>query len=175
MNNLNEWQNINRQISKMTKGLSVSKKSKINDKIFQKTNSILTEKSLSLIYDKYGEQLYEKTPNVINYLQCKKSGFQTIILKDDSKLVPTKNKNDKFNTDFINYNSLEMNKKEVKKDLDINHDFESNNNYLYVTQEQEKRKNSVLTEGISEIKQWFNTLGQEEFYKIDSSFVGFLK
>ena len=69
------------------------------------TSSILTEKSLSLIYDKYGQQLYEKTPNVMNYLQCKKSGFQTIILKDDSKLVPTKNKNDKFNTDFINYNS----------------------------------------------------------------------
>ena len=85
----------------------------VNDKIFQKTSSILTEKSLSLIYDKYGQQLYEKTPNVMNYLQCKKSGFQTIILKDDSKLVPTKNKNDKFNTDFINYNSLEMNKKEV--------------------------------------------------------------
>ena len=29
MNNLNEWQNINQQISKMIKGLSVSKKSNL--------------------------------------------------------------------------------------------------------------------------------------------------
>ena len=170
MNNLYEWQKINSQINKMMKPLSTSAKSKINNKIFQKTNSILTEKSLSLIYNKYGEQLYEKTPNIKDYLKCKKSGFQTLIENDDSKLVCV-NQTNNFNTDFIPYGSLpNIEKTDVKKN-----DFIENNNYLYKLREQEERKNSVLTESINEVKIWFNTLGQEEFQKIDSSFVGKLK
>lgn len=176
MNNLYEWQNINNQIKQMTKTLSVTSKSKINDKIFKKANEILTEKSLGLIYDKYGEQLYEKTPNVLNYLTCKKSGFQTIIMKDDSKLIPTKFKKDKFNTDFISYGSLpNIEQEDVKNNLNINNDFVSNNNYLYKFREQEEKKYIALTEGIDEIKNWFNTFGQQEFQKIDSSFVGKIK
>ena len=132
---------------------------------------------MGLIYDKYGNQIYKKTPNVQNFLSCKNSGFASrVLLRDDSKLIATKNFHDKFNTDFINYGSLpNIEQLDVKYGMDIYSDFESNNTYLYKVQAQQQRKDEILQDGITQMKIWFNSIIQDEFLKLDKNFSGKLK
>lgn len=173
---LQEWQNMNGQIRKMTKNMPISIQSKINDMVYQKLSSIMQIESLSLVYGKNGEQLYEKTPDVMNYIVCQKSGLNTLISRDDSKLIATKNFHDKFNTDFINYGSLpNIEQLDVKYGMDIYSDFESNNTYLYKVQAQQQRKDEILQDGITQMKIWFNSIIQDEFLKLDKNFSGKLK
>lgn len=176
MNELQEWLEINNQIRLFTKSLSTSTKSKMNDAVFQQLSTIMKQESLSLVYGKYGEQLYEKTPNVMNYISVKKSGFNIFLNIDDSKLVETMNKNDKFNTDFISYGSLpNIEKQDVKYNMGLWTDFENSNSYLYKIQEQKQRKSEVLKDGLNKMKIWFNSIGQEQFLKLDKNFSGKLK
>ena len=69
-------------------------KSSFNDAVFKKTSEIMNEQSLSLIYDEYGNQLYEKTSDVQNFISCKKTGSSFLLVRDDNKLIETKTKND---------------------------------------------------------------------------------
>ena len=171
MSSMQEWAKIQSKFSKIIQKYSASEKSKINDIMFKKTEEIMNEQSLSLVYDKYGGQIYEKTVDVNNYIQCKKSGFGINITKDDSKLIETKTNNDEYNTDFINYDSYtNMNEKDMKENLLIMSDFTTKNDYLYKIQEQKIRKENAIQEGIDKVKMWFNTDGQKQFRKIDKTF-----
>lgn len=176
MNELQEWLEMNNQIRLFTKSLSASTKSKMNDAVFQQLSTIMKQESLSLIYGKYGEQLYEKTPNVMDYISVKKSGFDTLLNVDDSKLIKTMHTDDLFNTDFINYGSLpNIERQDVKYNMGLWTDFENSNSYLYKIQEQKQRKNEVLKDGLNKMKVWFNSMGQEQFLKFDKNFSGKLK
>lgn len=178
MNNIQmqEWQSINSQINNITKSFDAKTKSSINDALFKKTSQIMNEQSLSLIYDEYGTQLYEKTSDVHNYIHCQKSGFNTNLNIDDSKLIDINFSNDKYNTDFINYGSFpDIEKKDIKHNMDISTDFKEKNNYLYKVQKQRTRKEDVIKDGINRVKVWFNTEGQNQFKKIKTDFVGFIK
>lgn len=176
MDNLQEWQSINSQINKITKNFDAKTKSSFNDAVFKKTSEIMNEQSLSLIYDEYGTQLYEKTSDVHNYVHCQKSGFNTNINIDDSKLINVNLADDKNNTDFINYGSFpELEKKDVKHNMGISTDFTEKNNYLYKVQKQQTRKEDAVKDGINRVKIWFNTEGQNQFKKINADFVGFIK
>lgn len=176
MNELQEWLEMNNQIRLFTKSLSGSTKSKVNDAVFQQLSTIMKQESLSLIYGKYGEQLYEKNPNVMNYINVKKSGFDTLLTIDDSKLVETMNTDDSFNTDFINYGSLpNIEKQDVKYNMGLWTDLKKSNSYLYKIQEQRQRKNEVLKDGLNKMKVWFNSVGQEQFFKFDKNFSGNLR
>lgn len=176
MNNFQEWQSLKSQINGITKSFDAKTKSNINDIIFKKTSEIMNEQSLSLIYDEYGTQLYEKTSDVHNYISCQKSGFSTNINIDESKLIDVKLTDDKNNTDFINYGSFpDLEKKDVKHDMGISTDFSEKNNYLCKIQQQRTRKEAVVKDGINRVKIWFNTEGQNQFKKINADFVGFVK
>ena len=190
MDNLQEWNSIKHQMDQMTKKYDAKIRSQINDMFFKKTSEIMNEQSLSLIYDSYGSQLYEKTSDVQNYITVKKSGFLTSINIDDSKLIETETKIDDYNTDFVNYGSFtNLEKKDVKHDLHIRTDFNQTNDYLYKVQEQKTRKEQSVKDGIDKIKIWFNSDGiksiQQNSFSLnknrqskqntDNSFMGILK
>lgn len=175
MDNQKRWQDIRSQLDKATKDLIPKNRFKINDIIMKKAQTIMTKKSLSLIYDDYGNQIYEKTSDIQNFISCKKTGSTFIIIKDDNKLIETQNKNDEFNTDFISYDSLEeVHKDNVKFDMNIdeNTGFKKSTDYLYLKQEKDKRKNDVISQGIDEIKDYINITGRKELNKIDINFIG---
>ena len=166
MNNVQEWNNIKTQLNNMTKQYPAKTRSNINDIFFKKSTEIMNEQSLSLIYDKYGSQIYEKTSDVQNYIKMSKSGFLTNLIIDDSKLIETKTRLDEYNTDFINYGSFEnVEKEDVKSNMYVRTDFNEKNDYLYKIQEQKNRKEQSVKDGIDKIKLWFNTLGQSEIIK----------
>ena len=176
MNVMQEWQLIKTQINGITKSFDAKTKSDINDVFFKKTSQIMNEQSLSLIYDEYGTQLYEKTSDIHNYISCQKSGFNTNINIDESKLINVKIGNNQNNTDFINYGSFpELEKKDIKHNMGLSTDFTGKNDYLYKVQKQQTRKEDAVKDGINRIKVWFNTEGQNQFKKIKSDFVGFIK
>ena len=185
MDNLQEWNYIKQQMDDMTKKYDAPTRSKINDMFFKKTSEIMEEQSLSLIYDKYGSQIYEKTPDVHNYITVQKSGFLTNLNIDDSKLIETETGVDEYTTDFINYGSFtNLEKKNIKHEMIISTDFTQTNNYLYKIQEQKTRKEQTIKDGINKIKIWFNSKGIEAINKnsfslnkkVDNnSFVGMLK
>ena len=136
----------------------------------------MNEQSLSVVYGKYGEQIYQATPDVHNYIKVQKSGFNTNLNIDESKLIKVDLKNDKNSTDFINYGSFpNVEKEDIKHNMSISTDFTDKNNYLYKVQEQETRKKDAVKDGISRVRVWFNTEGQNQFKKIKSDFVGFIK
>lgn len=172
MSVLLEWQKTQSKIGKILDKYSASEKSKMNDIIFKKTKEIMNEQSLSLIYDEYGNQLYEKTSDVNNYITCQKSGFSINLRKDDSKLIEYKIDGDKFNSDFIAYGSFPnlQKKQDLKDNLNVVSDLSGKNDYLYKTQKQRVRKDDVIQDGINKIKNWFNTDCQKEFRKIDKTF-----
>lgn len=160
MDNLQEWNSIKQQMDKMTKQYDATTRSKINNMFFHKTSEIMNEQALSLIYDSYGNQLYEKTSEVHNYITVKKSGFLTTISLDDSKLIETKVKIDDYNTDFINYGSFtNLEQDNLKKDLGLSTDFNQTNDYLYKVQKQKTQKEQAVKDGIDKIKVWFNSEG----------------
>jgi hypothetical protein len=171
MSVLQEWQKTQSSMGKILNKYSTSEKSKMNDIIFKKTKEIMSEQSFSLIYDEYGNQLYEKTSDVNNYIVCQKSGFGINLRKDDSKLIEIDTNTGNFKSDFIAYGSFpELNKQNLKDNLDVMSDLSGKNDYLYKTQKQKVRKDDVIQEGINKIKNWFNTDCQKEFRKIDKTF-----
>lgn len=175
MNNQSNWDSVKKQISSMTKKLSAKTRSEINDQMHKKATFIMEKKSLSLIYDAYGNQMYEKTPNVKDYISCKKNGFDLSISCDESKLVK-KNivMEDKFTTDFIPYGSIDnIEAKDIKDNM--GNDFKVSNDYLYKNINQEKLKKQVFNEGIDEIKTWFNSNEIKKIQKENKDFVGLLK
>ena len=162
MDNNQEWNSIKSQMNKITKSYDAKTRSDINDMLFKKTSEIMDEQSLSLIYDNYGNQLYEKTSDVHNYIKVQKSGFLINLNIDESKLIETETQRDTYNTDFINYGTFpRINKDIIKKGM-IDTDFNENNNYLYKIQEQKERKGQAVKEGIDKVKLWFNTLGRKQ-------------
>jgi hypothetical protein len=178
MDSQKRWQKIRSQLDKATKNLEPKNKFKINNKIIEKSQKIMREKSLSLIYDDYGNQIYEKTSDVYNFVSCKKTGSTFMLIKDDSKLIETQNQNDEFNTDFISYDSLqEVHKDEVKFDMNIdeNMGFKKNTDYLYLKQEKDKRKESVIDQGIDEIINYINKTGRKELNSIDIGFIDIIQ
>lgn len=177
MDGQNEWQNVRSQISRTLKPLQPKERFAINDIIVKKAKNIMNKKSLSLIYDEYGNQLYEKTSDIQNYISCNKTGDTFLLSRDDSKLIKTKVQNDEFNTDFISYDSIEdIDKDYVKYDMDIDTDFKQNNdNSLYMVQKQDERKEKIFNDGIQEIKKYINTDGQKEFIKVKKDFLMFVK
>lgn len=177
MDGQQEWQRIRKQIGEVLKPLQPRERFAINDKIVKASQSIMSKKSLSLIYDEYGNQLYEKTSDIKNYITCDRTGYTFLLRKDDSKLIETKTKNDEFNTDFISYDSIEdINKNSVKYDMDIDTDFkEYNDRNLYIVQEQQQRKEKIFSDGIQEIKSYINKDGQDDFKKINRDFLLFVK
>lgn len=176
MDNFQEWQSIKSQFSKLTKSFDAKSKSKMNDILFKTTSQIMNEQSLSTIYGKYGEQIYEATSEVHNYITVQKSGFNINLNIDDSKLIDVRTSDDKTRTDFINYGSFpDIEKNDVKHNMNISTDFVNKNTYLYKVQEQKIRKQVAVKDGINRVKNWFNTEGQEQMKKITSNFVGFIK
>lgn len=176
MDSQKRWLDIKSQLEKATKNLIPKNRFAINDKIEKKAEQIMTQKSLSLIYDEYGNQLYEKTSDVQNFISCKKTGSSFLLVRDDNKLIETKTKNDEFNTDFISYDSLEdIHKDSVKFDMDIDTGFKQYNDYLYLSQERNERKEAVINQGIDEIKDYINKTGRKELNKIDNTFIDFIK
>ena len=171
MDGMKEWQSIRSQLSKGMKNLPSKNKFAINNKILDYSEKVLQNNSLSLIYDEYGNQLYEKTSDVQNYLSCKKTGDTFLIQKDDSKLIKTKIKDDTHNTDFIPYDSIKgIHEENVKNDMDIDSHFKEQNDYLYISEEQNNRKEKILENSIKRIKNYINTEGAIEFNKIDKNF-----
>ena len=177
MNGQQKWQNIRSQLGKSMKDLQPREQFAINDLIVKKAEQIMQKQSLSLIYDEYGNQLYEKTSDIKNYISCKKTGASFILYKDDTRLIETKNQNDEFNTDFISYDSIDdIHKNEVKWEMDIDTDFKENNdNRLYIVHEQEKRKERIFNDGINEIINYINFDGKKDFNKINKDFITFVK
>ena len=173
----NKWQNIKNQLSKALNDLKPKERFEINNLIIKKAQTIMQEKSLSLLYDEYGNQLYEKTSDVKNYITCLKTGNTFLLHQDESKLIETQYKNDEFNTDFISYDSIEnINKNSVKWDMDIDTDFKSyNDNNLYIVQKKNERKKKILNDGINDIKNYINFEGQNDFKKINKNFIAFVK
>ena len=161
---MNEWDKVKSQLSKLTKDLPAKKRSEINDLIYKQAQNVMEKKSLSLIYDQFGNQMYEKTSNVAQYISCKKNGFDLSITTDDSKLIRTENKDDKHNTDFIVYGNLEnIEAQNVKHNIQSG--FEPANDYLYKKSLQEEVKKKVFNEGVSELKSWINTKGISDYNK----------
>lgn len=176
MDNQKRWQDIKSQLDKATKDIEPKQRFAINDKIMKKTQEIMTKKSLSLIYDEYGNQIYEKSSDIQNYITCKKTGSTFLLLKDDSKLIETQTQNDEFNTDFIKYDALpEVYKDMVKYDMDIDTGFKQHNDYLYLVQERDKRKELVMEQGINEVLDYVNVTGRKELNKISDKFTTFIK
>lgn len=176
MDNQKRWQEIKSQLDKATKDIEPKQRFAINDKIMQKTQEIMTKKSLSLIYDEYGNQIYEKSSDIQNYITCKKTGSTFLITKDDSKLIETQTQNDEFNTDFIKYDSLpDVHKDVVKYGMDIDTGFKQNTDYLYLVQEKDKRKELVIEQGINEVLDYVNVTGRKELNKISDKFTTFIK
>ena len=176
MDGIQKWQDIRSQLSKGMKDLPAKSRFEINNKILDYSQKVLQSNSLSLIYDEYGNQLYEKTSDVQNYLSCKKTGDTFLIQKDDSKLVKTKVKDDAHNTDFIPYDTIKgIHEDTVKNDMDIDFYFKQQNDYLYISEEQNNRKEKILEESIDQIKTYINTSGQFEFSKIDKNFNTIIK
>lgn len=176
MDNQKKWQSIRSQLDKATKDIEPKKRFAINDMIMKKTQDIMIKKSLSLIYDEYGNQIYEKNSDIQNYITCKKTGGTFLLVKDDSKLIETKTKNDEFNTDFIQYDSLpDVHEDIVKYDMDIDTGFKKHNDYLYLKQERDKRKELVVEQGINEIITYINFTGRKELNKISEDFITFIK
>ena len=171
MDGMRKWQDIRSQLSKGMKDLPAKSRFEINNRILDYSEKVLQSNSLSLIYDEYGNQLYEKTSDVQNYLSCKKTGDTFLIQKDDSKLVKTKIKDDAYNTDFIPYDSIKgIHEDIVKYDMDVDTYFKQQNDYLYISEEQNNRKEKILDKSIDQIKTYVNTKGQFEFSKIDKNF-----
>lgn len=171
MDGMRKWQDIRSQLSKGMKDLPAKSRFEINNRILDYSEMVLRNNSLSLIYDEYGNQLYEKTSDVQDYLSCKKTGDTFLIQKDDSKLVKTKVKDDAHNTDFIPYDTIQgIHEETVKNDMDIDTYFKQQNDYLYISEEQNNRKEKILDESIDQIKTYVNTKGAIEFTKIDKNF-----
>ena len=161
---MNEWDKVKSQLSKLTKDLPAKQRSEINDLIYKEAKSVMETKSLSLIYDQFGNQIYEKTPNVIQYISCKKTGFDLSISTDDSKLLETKHMDDEHNTDFLVYGNLNnIEAENVKHNMQTG--FEPVNSYLYKKSLQEEIKKKVFNEGVLELKTWINTKGISNFNK----------
>ena len=176
MDNQKRWQDIRSQLNKATKDIEPKQRFALNDKIMKKTQEIMTKKSLSLIYDEYGNQIYEKSSDIQNYITCKKTGSTFLIQKDDSKLIETQTQNDEFNTDFIKYDSLhDVHKDVVKYGMDIDTGFKQNTDYLYLVQEKDKRKELVIEQGINEVLDYVNIDGRKELQKISDKFITFIK
>lgn len=177
MDNDNKWQDIRSQLSKNMKYLQPKEQFQINDLIMNKAQNIMQQASLSLIYDEYGNQLYEKTSDVQNYISCKKTGNTFLLYRDESKLIETKTKNDKSNTDFIAYDAIQdVHQDSVKWNMDIDSDFqEYNNKNLYIVQERNERKQKVFNDGIEAIKNYINIDGKKDFNKINKNFITFIK
>lgn len=176
MDNQIKWQSIRSQLDKATRNLEPKKRFDINNKIMKKTQEIMTKRSLSLIYDEYGNQLYEKNSDIQNYIVCKKTGSTFLLLQDDSKLIETKNKNDEFNTDFIQYDTLpDIYENTIKYDMDIDTGFKQHNDYLYLKQERDKRKNFIMEQGINDVLDYINVTGRKELNKISEDFITFIK
>ena len=68
MDGQREWQSIRSQLDNKTKDLSAKEKFAINDLIYNRAKQIMEIKSLSLIYDEYGNQIYEKTSDIFKRL-----------------------------------------------------------------------------------------------------------
>lgn len=171
MDGVNEWSKIRSQMNSQMKDLPAKSRFAINNKLLNYSEKVLENNSLSLIYDEYGNQLYEKTSDVMKYLSCKKTGDSFLIQKDDSKLIKTKIKNDAHNLDFIPYDSIKgIHENTVKYDMDIDSYFKQQNDYLYISEEQNNRKEKILEQSIWQIKDYINTVGQFEFSKIDKNF-----
>ena len=176
MDSQKRWLDIKSQLDKATKDLIPKNRFEINNKIIKKAEKIMTKKSLSLIYDEYGNQIYEKTSDVQNFISCKKTGSTFLLVKDDSKLIETQTTNDEFNTDFISYDSIKgVHEDAVKFDMDIDTGFKKHNDYLYLKQEKDERKEFVINQGIDEIKDYINRTGRKELNKIDIGFIDFIK
>ena len=128
-------------------------------------------------FDEYGNQLYEKTSDVQNYISLDKTGDTFLLRKDDSKLIETKTKNDELNTDFISYDSIvDISRDDVKYNMDIDTDFkELNDKNMYMIQEKTNRKEKVFNDGIQEIKDYINTEGQKDFKKVNKDFLMVVK
>ena len=175
MDSQKRWLDIKFQLDKAIKNLIPKNRFAINDKIVKKAERIMTKKSLSLIYDEYGNQIYEKTSDVQNFISCKKTGSTFLLIRDDNKLIDTQIQNDEFNTDFIAYDSIKgIHEDNVKFDMDIDTGFKKHNDYLYLSQMKEKRKEEVINQGIDEILLYINIIGRKELNKIDSNFVGII-
>lgn len=177
MDGQREWQSIRSQLADKTKDLSAKEKFAINDLIYNRAKQIMEIKSLSLIYDEYGNQIYEKTSDIKNYINCKKTGSTFLLFQDETKLVETTNKNDEFNTDFIAYDSInDVYEDDVKYGMDIDSDFVvQNDNHLYLEQERTERKQRVFNDGIQKIKSYINIDGFKDFQKVKKDLFLFVK
>lgn len=175
MNSYNEWDPIKKQLAKITKNLPAKTRSNINDDLYKTASKIMELKSLSLIYDEFGNQLYEKTPNVKNFISCKNNGFDMSISVDESKLIKKNiTMEDDFRTDFIPYGMLNnIEAKDIKYNLNMG--FQYKNDYLYKKTQQEEMKNKVFKDGIEEIKTWFNVKKIDDIKKENKNFIGTLK
>lgn len=171
-----KWQSFNSQCDKILSKYNPQDRAKLNNIIVKKINTIATHQSLGLIYDKYGNQVYKKTPNVQNFLSCKNSGFASrVLLRDDSKLIPVNKKNN-FDTGFMEYDSFKgLNERNLPA-TDHTLGFEEyNDNNLYITKAQHELPNDAVNAGIDEAKLRFNTDWNKEFEKIDKTFIGQIK
>lgn len=167
-----KWNSFNKQCDKLLSHYNAQDKSKLNDIIVTNINKVTTHQSLGLIYDKYGNQIYKQTPDVHNFLSCKKLGFASrTLLRDDNKLIPVNKKNN-FDTGFMEYDSFKGLTKENLVVTDHTLGFEEyNDNKLYITKAQHELPNDAENAGINEIKQKFNTDWNKEFEKIDKNFI----
>ena len=172
-----EWEKIRSQMSNSLKPLQPKERFEINNIVINKAKEIMQKQSLSLIYDEYGNQIYDKTSDIQNYITCDKTGYTFLLRTDDSKLIETNTQNDEFNTDFIPYDSIQdINKEEVKYNMDIDTDFkQQNDKNVYMVQEKNERKERVFNDGIKEIKNYINKEGQQEFQKVNKDFLMFVK
>lgn len=158
LNGLQLWDSTRLKLGKMTKNLPIKERSQINDAVFKKGQAIMKSKALSLIYDKYGNQIYEKTSDLTNVFNLKKSGTDTIITKNDKKLIETQSKNDENNSDFIPYGSIQgVEREDVKYDAFTESHFKPHNEYLFIEQEKKQLKDDVFNEGINELNDYVNT------------------
>ena len=67
MDGIRKWQDIRSQLSKGMKDLPAKSRFEINNKILDYAETTLRNNSLSLLFDEYGNQFYEKTSDVQNY------------------------------------------------------------------------------------------------------------
>jgi len=151
MNEVNQWQKFNSSFQKTLKDFSFSDQSKIRQMIYKKSNDVMKRKTLESIYGKNGAQLFEKNTSIFNYVKISSQGSFSI---NRNSLQKTEQGHDRFNTDFINYGGLPgiQDQHDLKYNMALKSDFESNNIYLYNVQEQRERQDNIVSDGIKEIQ-----------------------
>lgn len=144
------WNKYQLKLNKILKDKSAKDKSKINKEIFDFGKELMREYSLKCIYNKYGEQYYQKTPDVANAFTMIRTGYSNIVKSDQNKFIPVQSEKDK-EKDYIPYGEIEnINQRNLDKlFFNFSDTFSGHNKYLYFDKEKMERPKQLFDEAVN--------------------------